>query len=388
MMTEFSAVINPGGLTASAEVTHFTDYILIGQQEVDLLFIEFQQNFFENLISTDELFETFVTHFSLLIGLGNKKPWDFSAHYENRDYACYQIIGIDYVLTTSRAIPDPDDPEGKWIPIETNVFERETGEKGTVAWVFLDAGDKRITDINEGEIQLNYLWDVVVHLRCTQPDLILEANKTELDLGEEVTIKASLICGTEGMEDQQITISAFGRGNIDPAVITTSSDGEAEATLTAFDHALDCSDAPATIIAQYESCLGQEQQLTVVEETEFNVIFSIGGTWFSTEIADETDCEEGINTYQTAVTVSQSNNSITASWPGGFVTGDKTLCTVSGVGGESEDNGFTYGGGSLTINPNGKLMTGGADWTWAGIDPVTGEFDTCSGSSSFTLTRP
>ena len=388
LMTEFSAEINPDGLTASAEVTHFTDYILIGQQEVDLLFIDFKQKYFENIISSAELFESFVDRFKVLIGLGNKKPWDFSAHYQNRNYACYQIVGIDYVLATSRAIPDPEDPDGEWIPIETKVFDRETGEKGSVAWVFLDVGDTRITDINQGEFQLTHLWDIVVHLRCTQPDLILEADKTELDLGEELTVKTSLICGSEGMENQQIIMSAFGRGSIDPVEITTSSDGEAEAKLSALDQALDCSNAPVTVVAQYESCLGQEQQSTVVTEAEFDVIFSLEGTWSSTEIADETDCEEGINTYQAAVNVSQTDNTITATWSGGWVSGDKAACTVSGVGGESEDNGYTYGGGSLTINPNGKSMTGGAGWAWVGIDPDTGEVDSCSGSSSFTLTRP
>ena len=96
----------------------------------------------------------------------------------------------------------------------------------------------------------------------------------------------------------------------------------------------------------------------------------------------QTACGEGVNTYTGNVTISQTGDSFSATWPGGSVSGSKNRCSISGFGGESEDRGVSYGQGSGTISADGRAMSISGSWTWS--DGV----DACSGSSIFTLNRP
>ncbi len=115
--------------------------------------------------------------------------------------------------------------------------------------------------------------------------------------------------------------------------------------------------------------------------------FSLTGVWSATEIADETACDEGVNTYTVSVTLTQTNNLFQAVSPGGSASGVKTQCAITGWGGESEDLGFTYSNGSGTISADGKTINVSASWTWSGIDESTGQPISCSGTSNITLTR-
>jgi len=131
-----------------------------------------------------------------------------------------------------------------------------------------------------------------------------------------------------------------------------------------------------------------ETTLTIDAETVIDVPFSLAGRWSVTERADETACDEEINTYTYGVTISQSDSHITGTFSSGSFSGDKTGCTITGWGGGVEDNGYTtYAGGRLTISQDGNKMTGHADWVWEGIDPDTGQPDSCDGSSTFTFRR-
>jgi len=115
--------------------------------------------------------------------------------------------------------------------------------------------------------------------------------------------------------------------------------------------------------------------------------FSLDGVWSYTEIADETACDEGVNTYKGKVTIFQGDNLFFGTWPGGHVDGVKTQCAISGWGGEREDLGFTkYGGGGGTISANGKTINVFASWTWNGKDE-SGQDESCSGTSNIKLTR-
>ncbi len=115
-------------------------------------------------------------------------------------------------------------------------------------------------------------------------------------------------------------------------------------------------------------------------------VMDLNGTWLATEVADERDCDEGINTYRQNVTISHVGSSVNALWSSGSTGGTKDDCTISGWGGESEDGGRSTSGGTLTINPNSSIISGSAiPWSWSGVDPDTGELDSCSGTSNYTL---
>ena len=115
--------------------------------------------------------------------------------------------------------------------------------------------------------------------------------------------------------------------------------------------------------------------------------FSLSGKWSATEVADESDCGDGVNTYSALVTLTQSGNSISASWSSGSATMSKSQCAISGFAGENEDLGHSYGSGSGTISGDGNSIIINAGWDWLGIDPDTGEPDSCSGISTFFIER-
>ena len=115
--------------------------------------------------------------------------------------------------------------------------------------------------------------------------------------------------------------------------------------------------------------------------------FSLSGLWSGTEIADERNCEEGVNTYNGVAMLTQTGASVVASWAGGFGSMIKSKCQISGFGGENEDLGFTYADGSGTIWGSGDLMIINAGWTWKGVDPDTGQPDSCSGISTISMER-
>jgi hypothetical protein len=117
-------------------------------------------------------------------------------------------------------------------------------------------------------------------------------------------------------------------------------------------------------------------------------VIDLNGTWNGVETADETACGEGVNTYFQTVTVQQVGNQIRVFWPDALnVSGTKTHCDVTGLGGEREDGGVTLGDGQLEIAADGSSIQGSGSWTWRGTDPDTGQQISCSGTSQYLLTR-
>ncbi len=116
-------------------------------------------------------------------------------------------------------------------------------------------------------------------------------------------------------------------------------------------------------------------------------VISLNGLWSANEITYSMTCDEGINTYGGIATVFQEGNFVVISGSTGGGSGTKSGCSISGYAVESEDRGVSFGGGSLTISQDGRTMTGGGPWQWRGINPETGEEETCSGSSTIVFTR-
>lgn len=113
--------------------------------------------------------------------------------------------------------------------------------------------------------------------------------------------------------------------------------------------------------------------------------FSLSGTWSGKEVADERACGDEINTYKRAATVSQVGGLVSVTGMGGYFTASKSKCSLFGWGGESEDGGTSFGNGSGSISADGNKITLSGSWTWSGI--VDGVLESCSGTSSLTLSR-
>jgi len=105
------AYVNPDGVSASVDVTHFSDYIIMGmgEEDVNYYFGSFKARFFDicNPTPTIDLYNEFKNLWSTYyFPIGYKHIWEsLSTHYPNRGYACYEVSGIQFVLTSSRAVP-------------------------------------------------------------------------------------------------------------------------------------------------------------------------------------------------------------------------------------------------------------------------------------------
>ena len=138
--TGLFAYVNPDGVTATAGVTHFSHYILMGQEEEDInyYFGSFKTKYFDicSPSPTIDLYNEFQNLWSTYyFPIGDKSVWDFSAHYPDRDYACYKVSGIRFTLISSRSVPDE---EGGWVEIENKVYDQTIGDVGPIVLVFLD----------------------------------------------------------------------------------------------------------------------------------------------------------------------------------------------------------------------------------------------------------
>jgi hypothetical protein len=111
--------------------------------------------------------------------------------------------------------------------------------------------------------------------------------------------------------------------------------------------------------------------------------FSLAGAWHVTEVADERDCEEGINTYTAMAQATQDNGFVKFTAAEGSAHATKNGCQLTAYGTEVEDEGRSYGNGSLSIQLDGTRMEGSGEWTW--VSPEPGQ--TCSGTSTMVFER-
>jgi uncharacterized protein YjdB len=136
-----------------------------------------------------------------------------------------------------------------------------------------------------------------------------------------------------------------------------------------------------TVVASYEEA-GEVYTGSILIE-----VLDLNGLWDVTEVADERNCGDGINTYSRLVDVEHTGDVVRFGWTEGSARGTKNGCTIVGFGSEREDDGRSYGGDQLTIFSGGRTITGFTYWDWTGVDPDTGERLSCSGSSDFTARR-
>jgi hypothetical protein len=116
-------------------------------------------------------------------------------------------------------------------------------------------------------------------------------------------------------------------------------------------------------------------------------IMDLSGTWSVVETADERNCDEGINTYRATINITQSGSAVSIAVPGLSISGTRAGCSMQLSGGGAEDQGRTFGSGRATIDPSGNSIQASGSWTWTGIDPATGRRESCTGNSTYTVTR-
>ncbi len=245
LYTSFHSVVNPDMKSASAEVTHFTDYVIImgidvGQGDPGLYFGSFHQRFTDicNPTPTADLFSDMVFAWShRYFPVGEKLPFDFSAAYPTRGYECYEITGIQFVLSASRAVPDPNAPppdpnfptEGGWIETEDVNIPYLVGSQSDLQVVFDASLPAKIFDSTCGEQQLVWNWTITVYFGCTASDIVLNVGTRDLYVRESTPLKAKATCGTEPMKGWPVNFqisSSSVAGSINPSQERTNENGE------------------------------------------------------------------------------------------------------------------------------------------------------------------
>jgi uncharacterized protein (TIGR03437 family) len=380
--TGFQATVGPGGRSASAEVTHFSTFVIVGSiLEPGLAGIFGLLAHDAGHIPYAQLFADYRSRLSTLFQIGGKGLHAFGGGPRR----CYENVGLDAVLTysvtevaTAGALP---------VELEADSVAHHSGREGTIRIEYNFETSKRISSTDptalfpadtEHALQVN----ANVWISCGAPDLVLTANKPDLDAvaREQATVTAQLVCGTEAFAGQEIRFKATGTGTIGSPSETTAGGGTAATTLTALTNQT-CTSDSASVRAEYQACTGEPEQMTLAKTFDMPTKFELDGEWTAVEVADERACDEGVNTYRRTVVVTEGDGQLEGSWPGGSFSTVKNQCALSGFGFEIEDGGVSYDHGSGTVATSGRSMSASSTWTWVGKE------ESCRGSSKFTLTR-
>ncbi len=132
------------------------------------------------------------------------------------------------------------------------------------------------------------------------------------------------------------------------------------------------------ILALFLSCSEDSPTGAGLEPPDYDIT----STWAFTEVADETDCDEGTNTYNYDVTIVQDGNQITVTMEGEEFSGTISASTVKWSGSFPEDGGTTtIHSVSLSVTNDGQSLDGNMSWSWS--DGT----DSCSGTSELTADK-
>lgn len=139
----------------------------------------------------------------------------------NQDQECYEVAGIhvnmDYSVNGVGEAPLIRNAGAENLPVYQAI---------TFRWDH--QGIK-----NGQEFQMIFEFYITIDFKESQPELIFEAEKTVLEPGEKVNLKAKLNCGEALLKQQKITFSWQGPGEIKPAIGSTGGSGVAEVVFQA-----------------------------------------------------------------------------------------------------------------------------------------------------------
>jgi uncharacterized protein YjdB len=249
--TEFMAVVNSDGLSASAEVSHFSTLVFFfSQLESAGLFGDFAAKVAakaKNGITdfTSEFMEV-VARFQAFKPIGSKKPESFEwelppprAEYPKRPawwpnvppppppdlkpYNCWEVIGMDFMMIHD--FPDWNwpaayFPAGVAVPRGANpptapydlpdplTFTPSglglVGEFARDVELVFSLEEDAFYKAGSIETMVAYGFYVRIFLGCACPDILLTADRAEMYACERTNVRAGVTCGDEPMKDWTI----------------------------------------------------------------------------------------------------------------------------------------------------------------------------------------
>ncbi|MBD3319840.1 MAG: hypothetical protein GF350_01960 [Chitinivibrionales bacterium] len=225
-LIEPGAVVDAGGATATASVTHFSLYTI---QMGGNVFDSYTENYGSPGHTLVEQFNAYQTWFQQnIVAVGDKRTYEFALV----PYSCYKVVGIDFHLIHDLGL------------VFTNPLHNLIGTTGDVELFYYLEGSKNSTSGGERAFQL---W-VKVYLDCCAPELKAAASPTSVKRDEKSTISATLTCGDSLMREQDIVFSLDGPGEIDKAYAPTGNSGAASVTFTAKNN------GTPSVAARYTAC--------------------------------------------------------------------------------------------------------------------------------------
>jgi hypothetical protein len=374
--TKFAGTVNSDGRSVDTPVTHFSVLAILGSSlEYMDLFGDFPSRWHEGDL-LGQYRET-VFRVNELFSVGHKEPYQFPP----RDYKCYEIVATTFVLDHNEpslstplydvyGTPPFDAPPC----LQKKCFVDKYGP----LLIVLRYEDEYATKQGDVETIKAVQFDINIWLDCAAPELGLYPPETPLKAGEKFEVEVCLDCGLEHLDRHEVSFQAV-NGKVVPDQLTTS---KKCSTVELIPEAVNCEDGEVLLQAEHFACAHERREEDLIEEKNLPFEFDLSGSWQWTEVADETDCEEGVNTYKMTASITVVGSTILFAVPGVNASATKSGCIIAGFGSEQEDEGISYGSGTLTIDPDGKRMHGTASWTWYGDDD-----EECSGTSQITATR-
>lgn len=241
--TSIMATANPDGSSVTTEITHFTTLGLFkGPPELQIMkeiqdFLGSFEDPYGALADYIEWFMTTIDPYS--------QRWIHKGH-------CYGVVGVDF--TVYYVIEEVGQADTMYVldgeKTITTVATYRYAE--TISIEYLDTGR-----------QVQILIDITVNLflGCV-PELIVEADRVNLNVDEITSITAHLWCGGQPLPQKQITFSVIGPGEVDVTDTMTSDLGEASVTFTAKDGGV------AVVTATHMGCVGGLEQKEVSDSVE------------------------------------------------------------------------------------------------------------------------
>lgn len=361
---EEPATVLAGGLTAQFQTNHFSAFTvfraddeaagLFGEIDAVTLFDDFMaqvENRFANLFNFDSGEVVFDPGPSALPG------------QENLDFLnCYQFTGAQFVLETNqgRALRT----RGCQSP-EACAATREQAE---LVFIFFREFDETF-ETPAGPAR--FIGNVAAELyyESTSPTLELEVSDGQLWVGQQTSVKLSLLCGQQGFKEQQVDVlikEGFNLAAVDPVTGTTSAQGTFDTTIYA-----NPTDGGAVVVSGlyvWTNSLGT-RQFEVVPMPDADIdILSLTGDWDASGDGEDFNCDDP-----------EDDGSGSGS---GSVSITQTKFSISGGG-----DGLTFG---ATITPGeGDAFSLGGNWrfedssgNWGGGGTVSSGVINFSGSGS------
>jgi hypothetical protein len=375
--TKFTGTVDAGGTAVVADVDHFSTLaILTSSLEYMDLFSDFLRNWHKG--SLEARYGEVIERVMSMFPIGKKEPFQFGA----RALKCYEIVGVTFVLDHNE--PDKETPfqdifgipPFKAPPCEG--LRCFTDTYGPILITFHNE-DEFSTSVGAEERIRSIQLDVNIWLDCAPPILTLTPQTSKFESGKKAQVLTCLECGGYNFEGQEILFMLSDNVTVTPERLVTNDRCQMVDVVPEYSET--CEDLDMSVIAEYGACFNDTQSKVLRERVTANIPFSVEGLWSWVETADETACDEGVNTYVRNARISVSGETITVASGSGFVYGSKNGCSVKVTGSEFEDSGFSWGSGSFTFNKAGTFLSGSGSWTWSG------DGESCSGTSKIKATK-